>query len=152
MSKMHGCIAESIFTTECLVRDIPIYQPVADMYGIDFIVGHDLKKIQVKSTFVSDRRYEDKPTYKVQFSRGSESRRYDDGDFNFAAVYLYLLDVWYIIPEEHLNFKTIRINPNKITCKWYRYMEAWHLIAGENSSISKHQREGKKATSCKAVE
>jgi len=118
MSKLAGILAESIFITECLSRDIPIYKPIADMYGIDFIAGNTLKKIQVKSTFVSDDRYPNKPTYKVKFTCGANSRGYSGDEFDYAAVYIALADTWYLIPVEHLSTKTIRVNPYKETCKW----------------------------------
>jgi hypothetical protein len=98
------------------------------MYGIDFIVGNELKKIQVKSTFSSDKRYPNKPTYRVKFTKGYDGRAYEDGDFDYAAVYIALVDSWYIIPMADIGSCTLRMNPDNDDCKWNKYNEAWHLI------------------------
>jgi len=121
MSKLQGCIGEAIFITECLKRNIPIYQPIADMYGVDFIVGSDpLIKVQVKTTSKADTRYESKTSYKIQCRHGANCKAYTD-QFDYMAAYLMPLDVWYLIPISELNKTTIRVNPDSLGCKFNKY-------------------------------
>jgi len=127
MHSLQGCIGEAIFITECLVRNIPVYQPVADIYGVDMITGHDLKKIQVKTCSKIDDRYKSSTSYKVQCRRGAACVAYDN-EFDYMAAYLIPIDTWYIIPIKELNKTTIRVNPSSEKCKFHKYKKAWHLI------------------------
>lgn len=125
---LNGCLSEAIFITECLKRNIPIYQPIADVYGVDFVVGNNLLKVQVKSTHYADTRYKTSTTYKVQCRHGS-NKKYDD-HFDYLAAYLAVIDTWYIIPLIDIDSKCIRINPDSDKCKYKNYNSAFDLLGG----------------------
>ena len=127
-----GCLAESLFTVECIKRKIPIYNNIVDDNGVDFVVGISaLFKIQVKSTSVQK---SNRPgTYQINCRKGFDCTAYTD-EFNYLVAVILPLDLYYIIPIALLNKTTIGINPNNIDCKFNDYKEAWHLLAQGTSS------------------
>lgn len=131
MATLQGHLCEQIFSVECVKRNIPIYKPIADLYGCDFIVGSKrLIRIQVKSTRQKDPRYKGKDkSYKICVRHGAKSKAYKN-QFDFMAVYLMPESIFYMIPIYMLNKTTIRINPNSNKCKFRDFKERWDLIQG----------------------
>lgn len=127
MSTRIGKIAEHEFELMCLKREIPIYSPIVDVYGVDFIIQarSKLYKIQVKSTLTKD---PSKNSYKINVNHGFDSRKYKDGTFDFLVVFLFDLSLWYIIPDAELKVRTIRINPLSDKGKYSQYKERWDLL------------------------
>ena len=127
MSSRMGRIAEHKFELMCLERDIPIFKPVIDNYGIDFIIQRSKKscRIQVKSTLKKDPA---RNTYKVNVVRGFDGRKYEKGTYDYLVIHIFDLGLWYIIPEKHITAKTIRVNPNSTKGKYSIYKERWDLL------------------------
>jgi hypothetical protein len=64
--------------------------------------------------------------------RGSQGP-YGRNTFDFAAVYLILEDVWYIIPAQYIRGQwAVWLCPNLSNAKYEPYREAWHLLRGES--------------------
>lgn len=128
-----GILAESIFITECLKRDIEIYQPVVDKHGADFVIFDNcFIKIQVKSVSYADMRYPNNPTYKINVRKGKHSRdTYEDGDFDILAAYIIPLDLWYLLPKSSITATTIRINPDSLKDKYNAYKGNFQLIGSK---------------------
>ena len=122
-----GAIAEQKFELMCLERDIPVFKPVIDIYGIDFIIKkkNKLLKLQVKSTMKKDVR---RHSYKISVARGHNSRMYKKGSFDYLVVYIFEIHQWYIIPEKEINAKCIRINPERSASKFNQYKERWDYL------------------------
>lgn len=133
MATLQGHLCEQVFSVECIKRNIPIYKPIADLYGVDFIIGSNkLIRIQVKSTLKKDPRYKGSgSSYKICVRHGAKSRAYEN-QFDFVAVYLMPVNIFYIIPISMLNKTTIRINPDSSRCKYYNFKERWDLIEGSH--------------------
>jgi hypothetical protein len=55
------------------------------------------------------------------------SRRYKPGSFDFAAIHVIPLEVWFIIPATMINLG-ILLTPGKPNSKYYAYEEAWNLL------------------------
>jgi len=130
MSIEQGTLSEHIFTTELLKRNFDVYLPVIDN-GVDCIIKNKngYKSIQVKSTHKPDMRYPNKPSYKINVRRGFDSRPYDKGEFDFFAIHLIDIDVWYIIPFKEVASKsTIRISNMGLNCKYAKYKYAFHYL------------------------
>lgn len=125
-----GVFAESVFITECVKRKLNIYQPILDNHGVDFIIGESnyFHKIQVKSTINHDKRYNNPASFKFTVGRGFDGRAYEKEDYDFLCVYIIKFDVWYIIPFEKINARTIRVNLVGERCKYRSYQNAWHLL------------------------
>lgn len=133
MSITQGILAESIFITECIKRDIEIYRPVVDKHGCDFIIfsNNQFIKVQVKSCSYADMRYPKKPTYKINVRKGKNARdSYSKGDFDILACYIIPLDLWYLIPFKDITATTIRLNPNNKSGKYWLYKDNFNLIGG----------------------
>lgn len=132
MSTEQGLLAEKIFEVECLKRGFRIYAPICDNHGIDYSIKLTKNKsvsVQVKSTFSPDLRYPNKPSYKIAVRKGYDSRKYKSKDFDFMAAYIFEIDTWYIIPISELQKTTIRLNPRSDKCKFYKYINAFHLLS-----------------------
>ncbi len=60
---------------------------------------------------------------------GSQRKAYVDGSFDFAAVYLIPLNVWYIIPTAQIAGQTsVFFSPGLRNSKYGQYENAWHLL------------------------
>ena len=55
------------------------------------------------------------------------SKRYQLNSFDFAAVYIIPLTVWFIIPMLTVNLG-ILLKPGKQDSKYGEFEEAWHLL------------------------
>ena len=127
MSSRMGAIAEHKFQLMCLERDIPIFTPVLDNYGIDFVIQKNKKllRIQVKSTQRLDKT---RNTFKVNVVRGFDNRKYVMGDYDILVVYMFQLNLWWVIPQKVITGKCIRINPDSQNGKYNLYKERWDLL------------------------
>ena len=131
MSSKIGFYAENIFIGECIKRDIKISKPILDVNGYDFVieVNNEFKKIQVKCSGCPPK---DNPySYKVNTFHGSNGDKYTDNHCDFICSYLIEHDIWYIIPIEKINSKSIRLphtNISKSKSKYVEYFENWELL------------------------
>lgn len=127
MSTLQGRIAEQEFQLLCMKRNIPIYAPIIDNHGVDFIVQSKTKllRIQVKSVRKMDSK---RNTYKVNVVRGFDCRTYAEGDFDLLVVYIFDVSCYYIIPQDLVTTKCIRLNPNGGRGKYAEFKERWDLL------------------------
>ena len=63
------------------------------------------------------------------------SRRYKPDSFDFAAIHVIPLDVWFIIPGIMINLG-ILLTPGKPNSKYHQYEEAWHLLKPPERNLS----------------
>lgn len=127
MSNKIGAIAEQIFIAESLKKDIFPSTPIVDCQGYDFLIeiGDSFAKVQVKSVAKKD---PSRNSYKCNVKRGFDGRSYDKGDYDFLAVYIFSMDIFYIIPFDSVSATTIRMNPDSNKCKYKKFLNAWHLL------------------------
>jgi len=109
---------------------LQVSKPYGDSASYDFIVesGSLCSRIQVKST---------RARIHNGFAcnlRASMSRRYKPDSFDFAAVHVIPLEVWFIIPR--LTKVGIFLRPGKLNSKYYKYEEAWHLLKPPETHLS----------------
>ena len=121
-----GAIAEHLFITELLSRQLETYKPIIDVYGSDILVKTSIgyRKVQVKSTSYQNL----KDTYKFNLTR-SDTEAYSADDFDLVALYIFDLDIWYIIPHAILEgMRSIRVRPYSSSSKYNKYFNAFHLL------------------------
>lgn len=128
MSLRIGEIAEMRFKLMALELNIPTFEPVIDLYGVDFITLKNKNpiKLQVKSTLRADEKR--KYSYRINVNHGFNGKAYAVDTFDYLVVYLFDIATWYIIPLSVVNATTIRINPNSEKCKYISYKEKWSLL------------------------
>jgi hypothetical protein len=100
-----------------------------------------LIRIQVKSTLFRRRR--PNAPYVVLLRRHIYlgSRRYQQSEFDFLALYLIPRDIWYIIPSAvALQRVSIQICPDNERNRYHGYREAWHLLRDGDGAPPKSQR------------
>ena len=119
-----------------------LFKPWGDSAPYD--VAIELKgrfaRIQVKSTMCKVR------------ARGPRSRRgayvanmrhiairpYQESDFDFAAVYIIPLDLWYILPSSIIARRSaIQVFPGRKKNRYEQYREAWHFLRDPKDATSK---------------
>jgi hypothetical protein len=127
-----GKLAEMQFCVDAAKRGLNVSTPQHDHSGYDLILegkSKKLYKIQVKTTRTKSIQRDRTSCYKVQVSRGSKSKRkYEKGEVDFFAVYVYELNNWYIVPFNVCTSVTIRLYPSKPDHKFSEFLEAWHLL------------------------
>ena len=134
--KQRGEWVEMLFMARASREGLQVSKPYGDSAAYDFIVesGSRCSRIQVKST---------RSPYQNGFRcnlRASMSRRYKPDSFDFAAIHVIPLEVWFIVPGTMINLG-ILLTPGKPDSKYYNYEEAWHLLKPqerqlEQSSVS----------------
>lgn len=136
-TKLKGDIAEQAVALKALRQGWGVLNPVGDRlpYDLVFDINGSLLRIQVKSAWFDER----KENYVVDVRRTKTNRRemkrsnYEEGDFDFAILYIGDLDVFYILPfdifssygsEIHL----VEDDKRQRRPKSYAYREAWFLL------------------------
>jgi hypothetical protein len=130
--KQRGEWAEMLFMVRAAREGVQVSKPYGDSAHYDFIVeSHALcSRVQVKSTA---------SRYQIGFRcnlRASMSKRYEYDSFDFAAVYVIPVDVWFIIPMLTVNMG-ILLTPGKKDSKYYQYEEAWRLLRSPEGDKAK---------------
>ena len=122
-SKQRGEWVEMLFMARASREGLQVSKPYGDSAAYDFIVesGATCSRVQVKST---GSRYQ--KGFRCNL-RASMSRRYKVNSFDFAAVHVIPLEVWFIIPMLVVNLG-ILVTPGKQDSKYYEYEEAWRLL------------------------
>ncbi len=125
--KERGEWAELCFMARAVQHGFNVSRPYGDTGAYDVGVEHNgrFSRVQVKSvTFFSEKSY----TCNICSSRGT----YNRGHFEFFAIYLVPLDLWYVIPFDVVRSSpSLHLGPNARSVRFARYMEAWHLMSGK---------------------
>jgi hypothetical protein len=137
-TKLKADIAESAVITELLKRSFRVLRPVGDRLPYDLALDLDgkLLRVQVKCAWFDD----SAKSYSVDVRRTKTNRRhmlrerYDEGDFDFAIIYLVDLHVFYVMPisvfssyESTIAF--IETEKRQRKPKSADYRERWDLLS-----------------------
>ncbi len=120
--KQRGEWVEMRFMARAAEEGLHVSKPWRESTAYDFIVEHARQclRIQVKSTMI---RRDNGFICKLVGSNGTP---YVQGAFDFAAVYVLFLDVWFIMPQLPTN--AVFLRPGMPKSKNHKYEEAWHLL------------------------
>jgi hypothetical protein len=105
-------------------RGLRVSKPWGETSRYDFVVesAEGFLRVQVKSTTFVDR-----GGYSCSV-RGA-SGPYKGDEFDFVAVYLIPVDLWYIVPAQLIRGQgSIALYPRLGRSKYRAYREAWHLL------------------------
>jgi|DEB0MinimDraft_10_1074344.scaffolds.fasta_scaffold70517_1 hypothetical protein len=122
-----GDIAELYFMARAMELGLKVTVPLTHNIPYDVATdnGQGLKRIQIKSTTYQ----EDPGTFCVSVGKGMNYKeRYKLGQFEYYALNIVPLDLWYIIPQEIIKVKKIRIRPQRESCRFKDFKEAWTLL------------------------
>ncbi len=130
--KLRGEVVELRFMARAAEFGLRVIKPWGDSSRYDCVVeaGARFLRIQVKSTTF---RHENHYTRALV---RSHRQRYTSEEIDFFAVYVFPIDVWYIIPikaVEHLRSGGISLTPHNSLSKMAPYREAWHLLGAEEA-------------------
>jgi hypothetical protein len=123
-----GNIGEATFIADATRHDLTVSQPFGDNAAYDFIVdnGDRLLRVQVKAT--------DNETvnraFKVNVTKGFDSRGYEEGDFDVLACYIIPLKIWFFMPfSTIIGKKTVKLCPFSLkSCKYDKYYDKWEIF------------------------
>jgi hypothetical protein len=131
--KQRGEWAELRFMARASEYGLCVSKPWGDSRRYDFIVEHDGKfvRVQVKST--THRR--SNSSYLCQF-HNRVGQPFTSKQFDFVAVYIIPKNIWYIFPVDlFLNGRnSVCLSPHLKDSKHGTYLEAWHLLRGDETS------------------
>ena len=111
--------------TRAAEEGLQVSKPWGDSASYDFVVEYQSRclRVQVKSTV-----HQRDGAHSCQV-RGANKKPYVDGSFDFAAVYLIPLNIWYIIPTAQIGGQmSVYFTPGLRNSKYGQYEEAWHLL------------------------
>ena len=127
--KRRGEWVELQFMTRATHQGLTVSKPWGDSARYDFIVEHKghCARVQVKSTFFYRR-----GAYQCKFFTGCGG--YSKRDIELVVAYVIPEEIWYVIPiAEVEGYRGITLEPRRPTSKYFRYMEAWHLLRGASA-------------------
>ena len=121
--KQRGEWVEMMFMARAAAEGLQVSKPYGDSAAYDFIVEHGAlcRRIQVKSTI-----HQQNGGFTCEL-RGSKRTPYTPHSFDFAAVFLLPINVWFIFPQM-INQICFFFKPGKANSKYHEYEEAWHLL------------------------
>jgi len=124
--KQRGEWAELRFMARASEHGLSISKPWGDSCRYDVIVGHAGKflRVQVKSTVCRKRN---------SYAYHVNGRAYTREQIDFLAVYIIPKNIWYIFPVEVISkcTRNVILSPHMKVSKHGAYIEAWHLLRGE---------------------
>jgi len=126
MASFQGRAAEYAFAAKACENDLVVGFPSIEHIPFDYFIfnGSKTYKIQVKSTGLIP---EPGQPYKVTAHKGGVANRakYTEADCDFLVVFLANLKLFYIIPIKALDTFGLTLYPDRISCKWNLFKEAW---------------------------
>jgi hypothetical protein len=131
--KKRGEWVELQFMARAAHHGLTVSKPWGDTARYDFIVEHRgrFQRVQVKSTCWSPaaRRGRVTGAYLCN-TRKNRSQVYLAGEVDCFAFYIIPEDIWYIMPAEEAKRArhAICLNPYYRDNRYFRFMEAWHLL------------------------
>ena len=137
-TKLKADVAESAVVTELLKRGFRVLKPVGDRLPYDLALdcGDRFLRIQVKSAW-----YErSKDLYTVDVRRTKTNRRrmlrdrYEEGDFDFAILYLADRNAFYVMPVRVFNgyrsgISLVETGKRQRRPRSAEYSERWDLLS-----------------------
>ena len=129
--KLRGEWAEMYFMACAAEHGLHVNKPYGEMSHFDFIIGDHgcLLRVQVKSTLARNGN-----GYGCSVRGGH--RPYVGDVFDFLAVLVIPVRVWYIIPAELILGKAaIMLSPHLQQSKYAPYKEAWHLLRPRDCAL-----------------
>ena len=143
--KKRGEWVELQFMARAAAHGLTVSKPWGDTARYDFIVEHRglFRRVQVKSTtqFLAPRRNRVGAymcnTVSRPPQRKHNGRSYTTKEIDFFAFYVIPEDLWYIVPVANVRCAryAVSLNPHRPDNKYFRYLEAWHLL---KQSASRH--------------
>lgn len=131
--KRRGELAEIIFTLKAATMGLAVSKPLGDSLPYDVVIesGHRMLRIQVKSSFSSNR-----AAYCIALAPHLKTgyHVYTPEEIDFLVAYVVCHDSWYIIPANALGtYQSVRLYPagsKRKAGRFEEFREAWHLITG----------------------
>ncbi len=124
--KRRGEWVELQFMTRATHHGLTVSKPWGDSSRYDFIVEHKgrCSRVQVKSTF-----HFVKGFFLCHSATHGGTRTYTSEQIDFFVAFVIPYDVFYIIPVTVMaGQKNVFLSPHRPENKYFRYMEAWHLL------------------------
>ena len=130
--KRRGEWVELQFMARAASHGLTVSKPWGDSARYDFVVEHKARfsRVQVKST-----QFQQKGAYLCNTvsrppTRKDNGTAYTSREIDFFAFFVIPEDVWYIVPVAELRRARYAayLNPHDCRNKYFRYMEAWHLL------------------------
>jgi hypothetical protein len=127
--KQRGEWVEMRFMARAAEEGLQVSKPFGESAQYDFIVEHGARclRVQVKSTGHRVARGHMCPVHRTA------GKPYLNNSFDIAAVYLFGVNVWYVVPAEVLGSQSsMYLTPGVKASKYADYEEAWHLLRLES--------------------
>jgi len=139
--KKRGEWVELQFMARAAHHGLTVSKPWGDTARYDFIVEHGgrFQRVQVKSTTSQPPVGRNRApgaylcnTISRPPTRTNAGRSYLATEIDFFAFYIIPEDVWYIVPIADVRRArfAVYLNPYQRQNKYFRFMEAWHLLGG----------------------
>jgi hypothetical protein len=131
--KKRGEWVELQFMARATAHGLTVSKPWGDTVMYDYVVESNgtFRRVQVKSSMALIRH-----DYVCSCHPPTRPKQaYTEDEIDFIAIFIIPMDIWYIIPVSAVQMRKwgIAINPMRKRSKYFRYLEAWHLLTGAPS-------------------
>ncbi len=133
-AKRRGEWAELCFMQRAIEEGLQVSKPWGEASHYDAVVeeGQHFLSVQVKSTT-----FEDRGGWSCSV-RGSNGP-YAGDEFDYLAVFVVPIEVWYIIPGRLVGGQgSVALYPKLKKAKYEKYREAWGLLKGKPTAVTIH--------------
>ncbi len=130
--KRIGEWVELQFMARAFFHGLTVFKPWGDSGRYDIVVEHKGRfyRVQVKCTTWHDgHAYLANTRSRGPYEKNS-GRPYTPKQIDFFAFFIIPEDIWYIVPIAELTRAkyAVYLNPHDSHNRYFRYMEAWHLL------------------------
>jgi len=124
MSQEQGNIAEVEFIARSMKKGLKVSRPVfVEKYDCLVDNGKQVLRVQIKTT-----NHKSSTSYQISLLKGSSKKdKYQPGDCDIFAIYLWKENIWYIIPFG-ASATHLYLHPDKDSCRYDKYKEAWNIL------------------------
>lgn len=124
MSQEQGNVAELEFIARSMKKGLRVSRPVfVEKYDCLVDNGEQVLRVQIKTT-----NHKSSSSYQLSLLKGSSKKdKYQPGDCDIFAIYLWKENIWYIIPFG-ASATHLYLHPDKDSCRYDKYKEAWNLL------------------------
>lgn len=122
-----GYLAEVMYMVEVMSKGMTVSKPYSDSAEYDFIVdcGGRLSRVQVKLITTPEK---NTTNYRCSLTR-NKGEKYKKVDV--FAIYLEPENIWFNVPMENLNGKTIRLSPKYRRSRYNKFKENWTIYESQ---------------------
>lgn len=132
MSNRVGNIGEAALVLKAIKNGFRVLTPFINTLPYDVVLDNYTRfiKIQVKTSKTLAKGYKHRIAFRFSTTHNIAKNLYDASEVDFFAFYIVNLDIFYFIPINKINYKTLTLFPFDETNKFNEFKDNWEILRG----------------------